>query len=198
MKKTVLVILTTIITVTLGAASAMAHSGGGGGGGGGDGGLDTSGSTVPPSVFEPLDLGVDDVYVMPGTPESVEPTEVLVLDDRVSPEEMDALVTIAVLGGGILIGYSTGGYVIYVAAGAGGTYSVATTHMQNIGKPESERTSLIYVGVKDTAIGLVPVSPPAQAAISMGVDEVKNVIMEAPAINNPSPGPGGFAPTYSR
>lgn len=209
MKKTGVAILAVIFSMTLCVVSAMAY--GGGDGGGGDELQDTRESNNPPPAYQPVDpstLGVGDVFVsvQPDDTTSVEPTEPVVLEDEsvydltVALAHCPAVKFVIVTGGGILVGYATAGTSIVVQALAAGGYSMAMTHIDNTGKPANEQSSRVYSGVKDTAIAFIPVPPPAQAAISVGVDKTIEAITEPPAIKNPSPTPGGVGlpHTYAR
>ena len=208
------IILSFTISFLVPAHFAYAYGGGGGGGGGAGGAgdltttRDRGDKDNSPDGYVPIDpstLGVSDLVVEQSIDtSSVARTEPLVLTGESVYDLANALAHCegirfaVVVSGGILVGYATGGCSIYIQAAASGGYSMAVTHIDNTGKPANEQSSSIYSGVKDTAIAFIPVPPPAQAAISIGVDKGIEVIQELPSIKNPSTGPGGFTNTFNR
>ena len=205
------------LAIITGYSTVSFSYGGGGGDGGGDGMEDLVGTTLPqpaepPPGFLPIPLGpveADTTYVTeePFDTRSVAATEITILvDEPLTPEEIAAILQdphvqwVAITAGGILIGYATAGMglPVYGQALAGGAFSAATSYATSDGKV----SSTIYGGIKDTAIGFIPVPPPAQAAISAGVDviaeDIRRNVAYAPAFRKRSTRAGGYSHTYSR
>lgn len=212
MKRLIVIMILAVAMIVCPASSAMAY------GNGGDGGGDESSSedSSPPDGLTPIDMsgwdtprdedydtrndelssvGATRTTQGPRRWEDMSPAEQQVLI-AISQMEEAAIQEAVVTGGGILIGYATGGFSVYVQVAAAGTWAGTTTFVVNVVK--DEQSSVTYSVTKDALIGFIPVSPPAQAAISKGVDKVKDLVMQAPSIQHPSPGPGGFAQTYAR
>jgi len=218
MKKQWLVIMLILGLVLSFSTSVMAHGGGGGDGGTGADrnpaqSTSDSESNAPPSIFSPLPLfpGQDNVFVMGDGPDttSVERTEIAIVSeddigqyvaDLVAQLSQDPNVQwITITATGIFIGYATAGYglPVYAQAIAGGTFSAAANYATSDGKA-NRTSSTVYSGVKDVAIGFIPIPPPAQAAASWGVDKVKDILPEAPSHRGSSNSSGGWGNTYSK
>lgn len=213
MKKLIVIMLLAVALIVYPVSSAMAYGGEGGDGGGEDEvssedtslpdgliSIDMSGWDTPRD--EDYDTRSDDLSSVGPT----RPTQGTRQWEDMSPEEQQILIAISqveanmleevvVSGGAILIGYATGGFSVYVQAAAAGTWTGSTTLVLNIVKDEDK--SYAYGISKDALIAFIPVKPEVQVLIGKGVDKVKDVVMQAPSIQHPSRGPGGFAPTYA-
>lgn len=196
----VTVVLGLVVALLLAAPSVFAYGGGGGGGGGTD---DITSlvptkppqSSTAPAGFIPIPLDsipTDIVFVDPEVSGagSAPRTEItIVSQDELGGDVLDigddaaALVddvlrnpnvhTVVIIGGGIAIGFATGGASATVQVIAGGSWSAATAYVQSKGSG----SAATYSGTKDAMIAMVPVDPVTQAGISMVVDE----LVERPA-----------------
>ena len=165
----------------------------------------------PPSIFAPLPLppAQDEVFVMGDGPDtaSVDPTEITILSEDdiglataiiIAELIKDPNVQwVAITAGGIVVGYATAGASVYVQALAAGSYAATTNYVTSEGK-SNQNSSTLYSGAKDTAIGLTPLPPVVQAAISITVDKTVEVLSQAPGLNNSSTRPGGWVNTFSK
>ena len=210
MKKKWMIILVSLSLVIGLCASAMAY----GGGGGDDKPQAETETKAPPPFFVPINLSppeLDTTFVMGPPPEtsSVGPTQITILSNEDLGEGMAEIIGIliqdpsvqwiTITAGGIFVGYASAGagLPVYMQAVAAGTYAAATTYATRSGQPD-QTGSTTYSGVKDLAVGFIPVPPPAQAGISLAIDEAVDLASQAPGLQNPGHGPGGYAPTYSR
>ena len=182
-----------VVVLLLGAPFVFAYGGGGGGGGADD--ITAMVPTKPPQTstipagFIPIPLDsipTDTVFVDPENPDtkSAAQTEItIVSQDELGGDVLNigddaaALVddllrnpdvqTVVIIGGGIAIGFGTGGSSAMVQVMAGGSWSAATSYVQSKGSG----SAAAYSGTKDAVIALIPVDPVSQAGISMVVDE---------------------------
>ncbi len=210
MKKLWFYILVNIFFIISLTASAMAY------GGGGDDvttSVDTT-SNMAPSYFAPITLSPpvkDNVFVMdPPTQDtsSVDPTEITILSEDGIGYATAVLIAevmkdpnvqwVAITAGGILVGYATAGagLPVYAQAVAAGTFAAATTYATRSGQP-GQAASTAYSGVKDLAVGFIPVPPPVQAGFSIAIDKTIDLVSQAPGLNSSGHGSGGYAQTYS-
>jgi hypothetical protein len=135
-------------------------------------------NNLVPAGFTPIVL--DQPSAAPDIP-SVGATPVTNETRELSPEELQQLQAafdfILITTGGIVLGYSTAaaGWTILGQAAASGTYSGVTTYLtsdENVGDQTTR------AAIQDFAVGLIPVPPPAQAAISIGINKIREQIPE--------------------
>jgi len=179
------------LLMTFSGPAAFGYGGGGGGAGGdSDSGSGTSmtdfgGSSgnTSPEGFTPIDMEL----VSPAPPSdlsSVGETPVTGGPRQLSEEELQELSAafefIMVTAGGIIIGYATGGagWTVLGQAAAGGAWSGTTSYVLNDEDNPGEQA--VDAAFQDFAVGFVPVPPPAQAAISYGITQIREQVPARP------------------
>ena len=184
MKKEFIIIAALIISLLIPAQFAFAYGGGGGGGNGGGGGEMSSDRGDPseaPPGFEPSTTSLDATSTTGGTEE---------LDDifnQLPPEVQEKLNDLYLSAGGIIIGIATGGTSIVVQILIGASYSGGTTALTNIGKDESQQSSIVWAVIQGGAISIVPGGPVVQDGVNRTVNYMKP---QAPAQQQAQPGSG--------
>jgi hypothetical protein len=183
MKKRFIIIIALIISLLIPVHSAFAYGGGGGGGdgGGGDISSDRGDLNEAPSGFEPSTTSLDATLTTGGTEE---------LDDifnQLPPEVQEALNDLYISLGGICIGIATAGTSVIVQILIGGSYSGATTALTNIGKDESQQSSIVWAVIQGGVISLVPGGPIVQDGVNRTVNHLKP---QAPAQQQAQSGSG--------
>jgi hypothetical protein len=183
MKTKFIVIAALTISLLIPVRSAFAYGGGGGngGGGGGDVSSDRADLSEAPRGFEPSTTSLDATLTTGGTEE---------LDDlfnQLPPEVQEALNDLYLTAGGIILSIATGGTSIIVQVLIGGSYSGATTAVTNIGKPESQQSSIVWAVFQGGTISLIPGGPGVQEAVNRTVNYMKP---QAPAQQKAQPGSG--------
>ncbi len=199
MRKLLYGTLTLFLLMTLSGLPAYGYGGGGGGGGGGSGSGDGSGADAnmtdlangetsnPPVGFTPLPL--DENYITELSPEqtaSTDRTAITGEPETLSPEELQQLQAafdfIMITTGGIILGYSTAaaGWTVLGQATASGAYAGLTTYATSDDDKAAGNTT--KATIQDFIIGFIPVNPIGQAAISQGVNKLREVLPE-PSFN---------------
>jgi len=184
MKTKFIVIVALTISLLIPVHSAFAYGGGGGGGNGGNGGAMSSDRGDPgegPPGFEPSTTSLDATLTTGGTEE---------LDDlfnQLPPEVQEALNDLYLTAGGIILSIATGGTSIVVQVLIGGSYSGATTALTNIGKDESQQSSVVWAVFQGGTISLIPGGPGVQEAVNRTVNYMKP---QAPAQQQTQSGSG--------
>jgi hypothetical protein len=185
------ILYSTMVVFLLMALTGLPAYGYGGGGGGGEGegdptsgmGPSTSGGSIVPAGFTPIDM----TFVPPAPPpelSSVGETPVTGGPRQLSEEELQQLSAafefIMVTTGGIVIGYATGGagWSVLGQAAAGGAWSGTTSYVLSDDDNAGEQAA--GAAIQDFAVGFVPVPPPAQAAISYGITQIREQIPARP------------------
>jgi len=162
--------------------SAFAYGDGGNGGdGGGEMSSDRGDPSKTPSGFEPSTTSLDATLTTGGTEE---------LDDifnQLPPEVQEALNDLYISLGGICIGIATAGTSVIVQILIGGSYSGATTALTNIGKDESQQSSIVWAVIQGGVISLVPGGPIVQDGVNRTVNHLKP---QAPAQQQAQSGSG--------
>ncbi|MBC2737392.1 MAG: hypothetical protein HF981_23715 [Desulfobacteraceae bacterium] len=177
--------MATVLLMTLSGLPAYGY--GGGPGDGGDPlsnmGPSTSGGSIVPAGFTPIDME----FVSPAPPSelsSVGETPVTGGPRQLSEEELQELSAafefIMVTAGGIIIGYATGGagWTVLGQAAAGGAWSGTTSYV--LSDDDNPGEQAVDAAFQDFAVGFVPVPPPAQAAISYGITQIREQIPARP------------------
>jgi len=191
------ILYSTMVICLLMALTGLPAYGYGGGGGGGEGegdptsgmGPSTSGGSIVPAGFTPIDID----FVSPAPPpelSSVGPTRITNETRELSEEERQQLAAafntllagttvVVVMSGGVAIGYYTAaaGWTTFGQAAAGATYSGVTTYILS---DEDAGEQAAIATIQDFAVGFIPVPPPAQAAISYGITKVREQIPARP------------------
>ena len=168
MKKKFLIIVAFSLCLMAPVHSAFAYGGGGGEAGAGDELSEGRGdpSEAPPG-FETSTTSMDATSTTGGTEE---------LDDifnQLPPEVQEALNDLYISMGGICIGIATAGTTTIVQILIGASYSGTTTAMTNIGKDESQQSSIVWAVIQGGVISLVPGGPVVQDVTNRTVNHLK-------------------------